>query len=415
MSLSLGLGLALTRNKGVRLFPQAYAGWDFTKNKGRIGSVQGPPSALPGYNFTRASTGYAEDASGNLVLFGSGVPRITNKGVLIEESRTNLLLQSSDLSNAVWVAGSGSGATPTKTVNYATAPDGTNTATLLSIPARGVSTQPQYFIQPITLASTATYSGSWYIKAATAPDVGQQLNLWQYDGAIKNKVAVTLTSSWQRVSPGVVSTLTAGASRETVSIGRLSTVDGGVSGVSAVGVLIWGPQAEAGSFPTSYIPTTSASVTRPADMFYYSGIAANPSGTVVASFIPTVFLPYRRIVSGPTGGNFVSNLLLDNSTTGKVQAYDIVSLGITTNAAALNTVNVAGMRYNGSSVGVSLNGGAVATSAGGADFSTQTSYCIGNSTDMWQDWLNGYVQRMAIYPFAATDAQLQSLSLGNFI
>lgn len=43
---------------------------------------------------TRASTGYAQDTSGNWWPFASNVARITNKGLLVEESRTNLFLNS---------------------------------------------------------------------------------------------------------------------------------------------------------------------------------------------------------------------------------------------------------------------------------------------------------------------------------
>ena len=72
----------------------------FASNYYRGSGAQGSsPSALPGYNFTRALAAYGEDTAGNLIQFASGVPRITNKGVLIEEARTNVLLQSTTLAN----------------------------------------------------------------------------------------------------------------------------------------------------------------------------------------------------------------------------------------------------------------------------------------------------------------------------
>jgi hypothetical protein len=43
---------------------------------------------------TRASVGYASDLSGNWTSFSSNVARITNQGLLVEEARTNLFLNS---------------------------------------------------------------------------------------------------------------------------------------------------------------------------------------------------------------------------------------------------------------------------------------------------------------------------------
>ena len=43
---------------------------------------------------TRASTGYAENAGGALVLFAANEFRITDKGLLIEDQRTNYFLNS---------------------------------------------------------------------------------------------------------------------------------------------------------------------------------------------------------------------------------------------------------------------------------------------------------------------------------
>ena len=48
-----------------------------------------PSSALSNITTTRASVGYQQDASGNWYSFASGVPRITNLGIGVWESRTN--------------------------------------------------------------------------------------------------------------------------------------------------------------------------------------------------------------------------------------------------------------------------------------------------------------------------------------
>ena len=402
---------------GLR-YPQASFVLDFASNYYRGSGAQGSsPSALPGYNFTRALAAYAEDTAGNLIQFASGVPRITNKGVLIEESRANLLLQSQTFDNASW-----SKTSATITADQAIAPDGTSTGDLITPSASTTGRATQI----ITTVGSTAYNFSVFIKQGTSAQ--SRLLVRDETNSVNFLQATAIT--WTGGVPSVGGTTGSWSSPVQFANGwwRISgTASTGIGGVSAsvqvfpdnlngTGTLyIWGAQLEAGSFPTSYIPTTSASVTRPADVFYYSGLSANASGTVAATFIPSVFSAYRRIVSGPSGGNSVSNILFENSTSGKVQSYDASNLGITSNAAALNSINNAAMRYTGSAAGISLNGGGVATAVGGADFSTQTSYYIGNNNSgAAADWLNGYIQRLAIYPFAASDAQLQSISSGNF-
>lgn len=76
---------------------QALQGFDldFVNSRfGLNGSYRTDASAIPGWSFARASAGTALDQAGNVVQFASGVPRITDRGLLIEEARTNLLLNS---------------------------------------------------------------------------------------------------------------------------------------------------------------------------------------------------------------------------------------------------------------------------------------------------------------------------------
>jgi len=60
-------------------------------------ALQGAYSAAfpTGWSFTRATAGNAQNADGSWVAFTSGQPRITTRGLCIEEARTNLFLNSS--------------------------------------------------------------------------------------------------------------------------------------------------------------------------------------------------------------------------------------------------------------------------------------------------------------------------------
>lgn len=112
------------------------ASLDFINQNYSINGVSSSLASLPGWNFQRSSVGTALDSSGNVISFASGQPRITDLGILIEEARTNSLLNSNlpvtqttgSLSTGtytLWVVGTGS-ATVTAGTGVAT---GLGTAT----------------------------------------------------------------------------------------------------------------------------------------------------------------------------------------------------------------------------------------------------------------------------------------------
>lgn len=79
---------------------------------------------------TRATTATRVNSAGLIESVASNVPRLdysngTCPSILVEPQRTNILKYSEDLTNAVWsLIG-----TITRTANYGTAPDGTQTST----------------------------------------------------------------------------------------------------------------------------------------------------------------------------------------------------------------------------------------------------------------------------------------------
>lgn len=84
------IGLA-TAQLGIQ--PLHY--WDFTTNRALFaGADVGAVTSTPGWSFTRATVGTADDLAGNIIQFASGQLRRTDKGVLIEEAGTNLFLNS---------------------------------------------------------------------------------------------------------------------------------------------------------------------------------------------------------------------------------------------------------------------------------------------------------------------------------
>jgi hypothetical protein len=224
----------------------------------------------PRITFTRASTASYFDSAGVMRTATTNTPRwdydpptLTLRGLLIEEARENRTLQSADLSNAAWQkAGANGPAAPTVTGNQAVAPDGTTTASRVALPAISGAGAVSFVQQPLAAgASVALWTFSIYLKGSVG---GEQTYICIYD-AIANyivKQRVTLTTSWQRYVVTSPSNLTTAAWYSFIGT---DLRDAGEASTPAATIYAWGAQFEQGAFATSYIPTTSAAVTRAAD------------------------------------------------------------------------------------------------------------------------------------------------------
>jgi hypothetical protein len=196
-------------------------------------------------------------------------------GLLVEEQRTNLLRQSQDFTTT-WLK---STALMSVTADAAVAPDGNTTADTLTKDASGF----RFFYQGVTATAGATYSASVFLKAGTlnkatilvsgdggtTPD-GRVV----FDFAVKTAtdfsstglVSASITefpNGWFRCV--VVATISSNTNP------RVLIYPDTYSAAVAGSVYAWGAQLEASSFPTSYIPTTGATVTRAADVASITG------------------------------------------------------------------------------------------------------------------------------------------------
>ena len=231
-------------------------GMDFTNGtSGRYtlnGTVYNSLSSFltaSGGTFTRNSIGTYFDSTGTLQTATANTPRfdydpVTNaaKGILIEESRTNLIRYSTKITNRAATGFGYSGDIAEKfTIDSGIAPDGTNTASYAN-----VSSFSRFF-QEIGGTNT-TYTMSVWLKAGSGTTTAT-LNIKNFaSDTIKQTATVPLTTTWQRFS-------------------ITGTTDGSSAGIRAevsftTAIYAWGFQVEQGSFPTSYIPTTTAAVTR---------------------------------------------------------------------------------------------------------------------------------------------------------
>jgi hypothetical protein len=238
----------------------------------------------PGVTTATASTGEVWTANGN-VSIEQNIPSPWDAsgplGYLSEQAGTNLALYSTPGNlGTTWTD---TNATPV--ANYAIAPDGTKTAVRL-IDDGATGTGVVSLQQNLTVSSGAsTYS--WHVKA---DQLGMcVIRIENFDGTANGLSYFNMsTGAWGTVSSNhtvhdpvptaygyyrVAVTFTttsdlAGTARiHVASTDGSTTVD--LDGTSSI--LVWGAQVESGSFPTTYIPTTS-SATRNADVLTYSAV-----------------------------------------------------------------------------------------------------------------------------------------------
>ena len=230
--------------------------------EGKLYSVI-PSDGSGDLSVTRATTATRVNSAGLVESMGNNIPRLdysngTCPSILVEPQRTNLTLYSEQLNNAAYNTGGGAGASVVVSANYGIAPDGNQTADRLQI-TRGTTYVERYQRRTTTIGQT--YTLSFWGKAVTGtPTLYTCYNLG-YEGP------VTFTNEWVRY------TYTFTALYSDSGFNLISWVNLPTTSATA-DIMVWGVQLEQGSYATSYIPTTSASVTRNADVISKTGISS---------------------------------------------------------------------------------------------------------------------------------------------
>jgi hypothetical protein len=385
----------------------------------------------PTASFSRASSGTYFDETGVLRTASTNVGRINHvhdgtgwvcKGGLIEEQRTNLAPYSEQINDASW----GFTTNITISANAATAPDGATTADLMYPTASSTLCETGKSVGSVN--TSLIYTNSFFLKASG--------KTWARILSIRGDFG-----AWFNLSNGTVGTTLSGSTATIQNVGngwyRCSVTRGTDLGTgytfirvsdgdntSAItkngtdGILVWGAQSEQGSFSTSYIPTTTAAVTRSADVCQITGSdfsgfwnASESSFAVEYDVVSTT--PAVTAVFYANDGTVNNSFrMYANSGAGATEFYSraasVTDGIITLTASAPYFAKIAtGQKLN--DFAGSINGAAVAT-----DTSVAMPTGI-NRLDFGVDHvgsrMNGHIARLRYYNTRLTNSQLQGLTL----
>jgi hypothetical protein len=407
----------------------------------------------PTPTFTRASTATFVGSNGLIQTAAINAPRfdhdpvtLASRGLLIEESRTNLMQFSEDFTNSYWSAFTT--ATALNVVN--TSPSGASTSSRITANSGTSNERIRLRLTSISSGSTA-YTYSCFIKAGTS-DFGLvslffnkvgvgvvrvcQANIVFSTGVITksgtSNADFTVRSTafpdgWYRIS--ISGTSNANTAIEDQVIGAQGLSFDGVGGsgtfTGTETIFAWGAQLELGSFPTSYIPTTTASVVRSADVCSitgsdFSGFWNQSEGTIFAaySFVSGYTNVGRSVIVAQASNNSFNELVRIGSTTsGTSPTFDTTVAATLTRATALNNFDFSGINKTSAAyiVGnnaISHNGNAVVTSSPAAITSSCARLDIGRFQPSAAANLphNGHIASMRYYRKRLSNAKLQSLT-----
>jgi hypothetical protein len=275
----------------------------------------------PRVTFTRAAaTATRVNSAGLIEVVAADTPRfdfnpisLVCRGLLVEETRQNRAIYSEDYTQANW------GRTNLNVDATSTAtPAGTaTTVNLKEAAVTGVHTIQQLF----NYTSGTAYTYSFYAKAAGRNKIRMFENALQgiafAEFDLSTGVATPLGNpiGWTRNAISIqdagngfyrcIVTATPGSNiTNNAFMTRIQLFDGtstSYAGDPTKGIVLFGAQMETAAFATSYIPTTTTSLTRNADVATitgtaFSGIWRSGPGSILVRALPSTVSGTRPLV-----------------------------------------------------------------------------------------------------------------------
>lgn len=392
----------------------------FAENKSLVDATTGQNLVT----FTRASSGRYVDSDGLIKTATTNAPRFDHNpttgeslGLLVEEQRTNLLLYSACDSN--WPTG-GFG---TATYNLELSALGLFSG--VQIASAGQNWHSIYRTG-ISLTASTVYAFTLFYRAGTSGRVRLTFrnNTTATETVVNGLVgnlsvsaafagSATITSQYL-CSDGLTYVVAGTYTPNNTSadhwyrIGPDSTTNGQT-------VIALGGQLEAGAFPTSYIPTTTATATRSADVASITGSNFSSwyrqdEGTVFASSLSYGATNSNRRIAFATDGTTSNRFgFLYNSS--NAPQLVVASAGVITAnpSVALTGANYAiAAAYKLDDYRISAAGSNVSADTSGALPVGISQLSIGSQIN--SEPINGTIRRLTYWPQRLPDSTLQQIT-----
>lgn len=361
------------------------------------------------------STGVLRTAAANIPRFDHDPATLVCKGLLIEEARTNLVLQSTWTGGTSGTLGSGAVA-PTSWSFIVGTGTVTYTATDIGNSIRFVAATQR----PMIGQNFAATSGNSYIVSC---------RVVQNSGSspINTLVAIVNGTATFTAASYLINNVSALSSAVPIAgdvISALCSCTGTGNGQARIGagaavgnvtadVTLTYPQVEVGAFFTSYIPTTTTTVTRAADV-------ASMTGTNFSSWFNATEGTFAAVCDqySPTGTRPIFRC--DDTTANELFSvrgnvadpeFLIVDGGVTqaqidVGTISANTQYKIAAAYNLNDIAACKDGGTVGTDSS-ATMPTVTQVRLGSDGT---NYLSGHISRIVYYPKRLSNATLQTLT-----
>jgi hypothetical protein len=395
------------------------------------------------FNFTRATTATRFNSAGLIELVASGVPRLdyyTSGGtagcpaLLVEASGTNGILNSQDTTTS-WVLGANLSSGYTDVIGVS----GNN----LTVAVSGSSIGSDAGVlrrtsNNVALASGSTYTLSFFLKKTGAHTIGGYYavitgagggNLgggFNVSGSFSSGQIYNTAGTTNRIRRveqwgtdvyrcSETFTMTASGTLTQLGLGPTTAVNNPLHPAVGLGIAFAAPQIELGSVPTTFIPTTTTSATRNAEVINLSGAVSGCIGQTEG----TIYLQTDALVSGASDlfcfaratANTVS---ISKNSTNIIQAIVYTSgpspaLFIAASGTVSGNMKIAFGYKTGENV-LYINGVQIGTSSTAFSFAAALTEININTTGFFEGGGNQRISALSLYTTRLTNAELAALT-----